>query len=368
MTRALLMVVLLLPATALAQDPIPSPSPADVAEPSLRITLPPAVDVGSALGARPRSSETIAVQAPERRRRRPSMVGYIEDASVVSQLRFRFDTGFGNSVPDRAEFFYAKCGCYQLDPEPFFDPEAPGPGPGVPMELDFQQFYLFGELAASDRFSVFAELPFRAIQPQGFFDFGPGYDPWPDQSGLADIRFGAKAGLFAGEDGGVTLQLRASAPSGEASKGTSTDSWSIEPALLFHGNVSDRVGLEGQFGFWHPFGGSTAIPDINDAEHFSGNVLFYGFGPSVDLFSNGSSRLSGVVELVGWRVLNGQQTQCFADAPCIFDAEGVNIANLKVGGRGTFAERHSLYVGYGWALTDEDWYDKILRIEYRVGF
>jgi hypothetical protein len=37
-----------------------------------------------------------------------SMVGYVDDAIVASQIRFRFDAGFHDNAPDRAEFFYAQ--------------------------------------------------------------------------------------------------------------------------------------------------------------------------------------------------------------------------------------------------------------------
>jgi hypothetical protein len=35
----------------------------------------------------------------------PSMVGYVDDAIVGSQIRIRFDAGFHDTVPDRSEFF-----------------------------------------------------------------------------------------------------------------------------------------------------------------------------------------------------------------------------------------------------------------------
>ena len=41
------------------------------------------------------------------------MVGYIDDPVVSSKIRVRFETGMHNRAPDRAEFFYAKCGCYR---------------------------------------------------------------------------------------------------------------------------------------------------------------------------------------------------------------------------------------------------------------
>lgn len=42
-----------------------------------------------------------------------SMVGYIENAIVGSEVRIRFDAAFNDAFPDRAEFIYAKCGCYR---------------------------------------------------------------------------------------------------------------------------------------------------------------------------------------------------------------------------------------------------------------
>lgn len=306
---------------------------------------------------------------PERGRRRPSMVGYIEDPTVGSRIRLRFDTATGNEVPDRAEFFYAKCGCYQLDPEPYFDPEAPGPGPGVPTALDFQQFFVFGEYALQGRFSLFAELPIRAIQPDAFLDFGPDYVPFPDSSGIADVKVGAKAALVANDSRDLTVQLRVSMPTGDAAEGLGSDFWSIEPALLYQENISDRFRIEAQFGNWFPVGGADGVDSPDD---FSGEVLFYGFGPSFDVVSTDRIRFSPVVELVGWRVLSGFQTKCDAAGCGVvsedFEADGTNIVNLKVGARTMFADSNSLYVGYGWNLTDDHWYDKILRIEYRYGF
>lgn len=47
------------------------------------------------------------------------------------------------------------------------------------------------------------------------------------------------------------------------------------------------------------------------------------------------------------------------------DASGTNIVNLQLGGTRVSDTGHSLYVGYGHALTDETWYDEIVRFEYR---
>ena len=38
--------------------------------------------------------------------------GYIDGAAPVTQMRLRYDSMYGNNRPDRAEFFYPKCGCF----------------------------------------------------------------------------------------------------------------------------------------------------------------------------------------------------------------------------------------------------------------
>ena len=60
---------------------------------------------------------TIAAQAQEPRRQRPrplldsSNTGYVDNAIVGTRFSLRVDRAFGSDNPDRAEFFYAKCGC-----------------------------------------------------------------------------------------------------------------------------------------------------------------------------------------------------------------------------------------------------------------
>jgi hypothetical protein len=363
-----------LPLAAAAQEPDASTTAENILQNRSALKL-PTIDFGVADDLAPLAMGSIAQTQPPRApqtpppdagpRRRPSMVGYIEDARIVSQIRFRFDMGFGNDRPDRAEFFYPKCGCYQFVPAPLRDPDAPGPGPGIPTELNFQQFYALGEVSVGDRVSLFAELPARAVQPQGFVPNG--LAPWPDRAGLGDIRFGAKAAVFADDDRTLTLQVRASAPSGDAFKGLGTNNWSVEPALLYHQNVTDRIGFEAQIGNAHPFNGSVRTP-LGTSDDFSGDVFFYGFGPSFDLVSTDRVRFTPVVELVGWRVLGGFQTDCGAATDCHVDAQGVNVVNLKFGARTTVQERNSIYVGFGVGLTDEVWYDKLFRLEYRLGF
>jgi len=296
-------------------------------------------------------------------RRRGSMVGYIEDAIIGSKLRLRFDAGLHNPAPDRAEFFYAKCGCYRdllAPPDPNFDPDAPGPGPGLVTDLNFQQLYLQGEFAVRDRVSVVAEVPVRWIQPKAF-----AAGSFPNQSGIGDVRAGLKLALSTSDADSLTARVFAYVPTGSAEKGLGTDHASIEPALLYYHSISDRSAVEAQVGYWHPFGGSAGVPTAND-EKFAGGLFFYGVGASYELYQGDRARFAPVVELVGWRVSGGFQT---VPPPTVFEeASGINIVNLKIGGRITFDAGGSFYAGYGHRLTSDGWYDDIVRLEYRHSF
>jgi hypothetical protein len=143
-------------------------------------------------------------------------------------------------------------------------------------------------------------------------------------------------------------------------KGLGTNHWSIEPALLYSTAIGKYVGVEAEFGTVFPTDGSKGVPTASP-DKFAGKVIYYGVGPSVDIYSNGTTHVAPVVELVGWHVVDGYST--FENAP----ANGTNIVNLKVGGRVAFGA-NSLYVGWGKALTNASWYDQIVRFEYRYGF
>lgn len=354
---AALAIAIAIPVGAAGQDPgnTAAPGGAASAEPS-----------APKAGLAARAAAPIALQTggPSRStKRRGSMVGYIEDATIRTQLRIRYDDGWGVDSPDRAEFFYGKCGCYRdLAASPLLDPDAPGPGPGVVTGLAFKQLNVLGEFAVTDRVSVFGELPVRWIEAKRFV---PGTGSFDKQSGLSDITAGVKFSLLSDDARDVTLLLRASLPSGDSRKGLGTDHASLEPALLYNHAVNGKVSVESQFGVWNPIGGSRG-PQPTDGK-FAGSVLYYGIGPSFDAFDNGRIRFTPVVELVGWRVLKGFETATLL-TPIGGDAKGVNIVNLKFGARTSFDHGGSFYVGFGWHLTDAVWYDKLVRIEYRKGF
>jgi hypothetical protein len=305
-----------------------------------------------------------------------SMVGYIDDPIVGSQIRIRFDDAFDDAFPDRSEFFYAKCGCYrglQNAPPPAnlaFDPKAPGPGPGIPRAVNYQQLYMNGEYAPIRRFSVFVEVPIRFLQPQGT------PRAFSNQSGIGDVQAGFKLAAVATDHTYLTFQFRTYFPSGDAGRGLGTNHYSVEPSILLYHSLTSRFVLEGQVGDWHPIGGSSGVP-VGNSEGFAGDVFMYGLGPSYKLYSGSHFGLVPVVELFGWHVVSGFQTQIGGvNAPdsgtavggVSAEVGGMNIVNLKVGLRTNFGFHNSVYVGFGQALTHDDWYKHIVRVEYRYTF
>jgi hypothetical protein len=344
MRAAILILAILIPAIASADDTAAAPS----AE---------AAAVASAQVPRP------AVGPPEPKRR-ASMVGYIDDATIDDHVRLRFDLGWNNSVPDRAEFFYAQCGCNFAG--------APGPGnPGagdLVTRLNFQQVYVDGQYAflrrgGADRIAVYASVPFRILQPQEFL--GQTFTPplrntFTDSSGLADVRVGVKGSFVSNDDTTLSGQVQVYFKTGDAKQGLGTNHNSVEFSLLLKQYVDERWQVEAEFGDWHPTSGSTSPT----GQKYSGDVLYYGVGPSYQLFTRRRLSFAPVVELVGWHVLGGQQ-QNFGT---LQSAEGINIVNVKFGARTTFDNGSSVYVGYGRGLTDAVWYRNIFRVEYRYVF
>ena len=308
----------------------------------------------------------------ENRPRLPgSMVGYIDDPIPESQIRIRFDDAFDDQFPDRSEFFYAKCSCYrglQTAIPPAYDPNASGPGPGVPNSLNYQQLYMNVEYSPYRRFSAFVEVPIRWLQPQGFQPIPP-FPAFSNQSGLSDVTAGLKFAVVASEGTYVTFQFMSYFPTGDSSQGLGTNHYSIEPSLLLYHRLSSRFMLEGELGDWHPIGGSAGVPTAG-SEGFAGDIFFYGIGPSYRLYSGNRVQVAPVVELVGWHVLSGFQTQPVTGPVDGAAAEvgGMNIVNLKVGVRTSIGLHDSFYVGFGQALTHDDWYEHILRLEYRHTF
>jgi hypothetical protein len=292
----------------------------------------------------------------------PSMVGYIDNAVVHSEVRVRFDAAMDDTTPDRAEFFYAKCGCYAFLPlsTGAQDLRTPGPGPGIPRAVNFQQLYFYGEYAPHPHFSLFMQLPFRWLQAQSL----PGVaQAFPNAGGFGDVQVGLKFAPLVSPRHYLTFQFRAYTPTGDAGLGLGTHHYSVEPSLLYYQRLTERASVEAEVGDTHPLGTSSGVPTVGSSG-FAGDVFFYGVGPSYQFVRDEKFGVAGVLEVVGWNVRSGFVTSNGAPV----STSGVNIVNMKVGPRMSFGAHHSWYIGYGIGLTSEKWYRQIFRTEYRYSF
>jgi hypothetical protein len=265
-------------------------------------------------------------------------VGYIDSAIPATQFRLRSDIAYGNDRPTRAEFFYAR--------------GAPlGPGLPVPeTSVDYQDISSYLELALDDCTSIFGELPVRFINP----------DINDNSAGLGDSNVGIKRALIFNSEEVVSFQLKVYIPSGDADRGLGNHHTTIEPGLLCYKKLNCSWALEGELRYWVP---------VDGTEGFEGEVIRYGAGVSCKSFQNCHVSVSPVAEFVGWTVLSGKVAVTESPgAVQIEDATGDTIVNVKVGLRFGFGPCRQAYFGYGRALTGDQWYDDVFRLEYRRFF
>lgn len=282
---------------------------------------------------------------------------YIDNAVISNMFRFRVDTAYNNSLPDRAEFFYGQCGC--------FGGNARGPGspavignPGSPgianSNVDYQEFVPYFERAFSKRFSMFAETPFRLINP----------DMTQNTGGLSDMNFGFKSSIVSSNHQYLTAQFRVYVPTGDARSGLGNGHTSLEPGLLYLSRRNDRLIIQSEFRVWIPLSDAQA-----QGRNFAGTILRYGIGGGYDLLNLDTCgqrrRLTGTFETVGWTITSGQGFD--ATSNTLFNASGDTIVNVKSGLRYTFGRR-SLAGSYGKPVTGDRWYSDMFRVEYRYAF
>ncbi|HEX5272087.1 MAG TPA: transporter [Gemmataceae bacterium] len=278
--------------------------------------------------------------------------GSVDDAVPFTHVRLRFDAAYDDNRPDRAEFFYGKCGCFTNgNAGALFDPHAPGPlRPET--SVDYQEVSTYFEYAVGTRFSAFVEVPVRLINPEQN----------SDHTGIGDMNVGAKFAMISGDDTVLTFQGRVYIPTGDAAEGLGTDHTSLEPAILLYQRLCDRVALQAEFRDWIPIGGTD----------FEGNIVRYGLALNWLALDRPGFRVMPVTEVVGWTVLSGKELTVAGPK----DATDETIVNAKFGARLGFGDLEDrgllsgsdLYIGYGRALTGTVWYKDIFRVEYRMRF
>lgn len=263
-------------------------------------------------------------------------VGYITSAVPFDQIRMRYDSAYNNNpFTSRSEYFYAAS-------QPI--------GPGLPRperSVDYQDLSLYGETVLGGDCSIFGEMALRWLNPEIN----------NNAMGLADMTVGAKWAFCRTEDSLFTFMLRGYIPTGEAGRGLGTRHYSIEPGLLGLYRLNDRINIESELAYWAPIGGSD----------FAGSIVRYGLGASYNLWADDVRSIAPVVEAVGWTAVEGLKSSLQPNGiPLIEGAAGDTIVNLKLGVRGRVGPNSDVYVGYGHVLTDQRWYQDIVRVEFRM--
>jgi len=266
-----------------------------------------------------------------------SGVAEIDSATIGYQIRSRFDLAYGADKINRGEYIWAS-------------PAAVGNGPiDVESNVDYQTVTTYLEYALSSQFSVFVQGGFLAVNPRLN----------SNASGTGDVQAGFKYGLIQESDTLVTFQMKFHADNGDADRGLGTGHFSIEPGILFLRQY-DCVVLEGELKQW------TAI---DGTDPFQGTLIQYGLGASTNLEPWGLPDVRPVVELTGWSFFDGQtRYQNAAGAVITEDASGDTIINARIGTRLNLTDTTDLYLGHGWALTDEQIYEDMFRVELRLAF
>lgn len=277
--------------------------------------------------------------------------GYIDNARPVTMFRLRGDFAYKNNRPDRAEFFYPKCGC-------FGTPDAKGPPASEPdTNIDYQEILPYFEYAVTPNLSFFVTVPVRFINPTLN----------RNAAGLSDVQFGSKFAFINNADRAYSLQVMVTTPTGDGRLGLGQENWRIEPGLLFLEQLSCR---------WGVFGEVKDSIFLTRSSNFTGNVMRYGLGTSYAVVQSETGYVAPVAEFVGWSVFSGRELAAF-DTPRNGSAAGDTIVNAKVGVRigwggpnrdAQLPGGSDIYIGYGRALTGEFWYKDMLRLEYRKTF
>jgi hypothetical protein len=324
--------------------------------------------------------------------------GYLDSAIPMTMVRLRTDAAYDLNRPDRAEYIYGTWAELGFHPHGinhggvFFDPNARGPSQ-IAASLNYQEISAYAEYAFNNRWSAFIEVPYKMMNfkhiqedpdvertPTGGFypepDLGEAEDNDNNPNGFSDIQFGFKAAMIACPNQYLTFQFRSYAPTGNARLGLGTGHWSMEPSLLYYEKM-DNWTLQGQFTVWVPINGGPA----------AGPILQYGAGLGYDIYKRGKMRVVPILEVVGWTVLYGFESEAETPGvltPIIFpsnnegltlpvthgveNAAGATIVDVKGGVRTYLGTNSDFYVGYGHAVTGSRWYNDIIRVEYRYKF
>lgn len=264
----------------------------------------------------------------------------IDVTQPFNNLRMRVDCAYNLKQPDRAEFYWAR------------PTSLGGVGPNLPeRSLDYQDIRFQLEMGGP-KFSAATDIPIRVLDP----------DINPNTAGFADMNLTTKLVMIDGERWQITQYFRTYFNTGFSPRGLGTGHISIEPGFLARMKWSDRTYFHAEAKFWIPTPGH-----LDQA----GEVLRFGVGVSHVWFETDSFAAMPTLELVGWSVLDGLETTYPTGALVEVDPEG--IFNVYPGIRFVRDAESDLGlaelgISGGAALTTNQWYETLIRVEARFSF
>jgi hypothetical protein len=272
---------------------------------------------------------------------------WIDTTQPLQNCRIRADGATDWEFPDRIEYFWSK---------------TPGPK-GAQMDfpfgerhVDYQEVSFYIE-RGGERFSVGTDLPIRAIDPVDR----------RNTTGFADMRVTTKTVLLDGKDWQLTQVFHTHLPTGSFRRGTGNGHVSLEPGVAWRYKWSDVTYIHGDLTYWFPIAA--------DPFH-SGQMFNYGIGISHIWIDGDKWALMPTLELNAWTLLDGRQTFP-GDIDDPLDPRGeidtLSILNIHPGLRwvcdtaGDCGVRE-FGISSGIAVTEDHWYEEILRLELRWVF
>jgi hypothetical protein len=278
---------------------------------------------------------------------------FIDTTQPLKNCRVRFDFAWDQEFPDRAEYFWRKSALVQIDPMTgnAFDEKPFEPS------VDYQDIRFMIE-RGTDQFSVATELPLRIVDPV----------VRRNTAGFGDMNVTTKTVLLNGRRWQLAHVFRSYFPTGSFRRGTGNGHVSLEPGVAYRYKFSDITCLHGDLKFWFPLGADPI---------YGGQFLNYGIGISRVAVDRDDFAVIPTLELVAWTVLDGAQTPPSADNnPVGFEPQEIDnmsIVNICPGVRfvwenGNDCGTRELGISSGLALSDDHWYETILRIDLRWSF
>jgi hypothetical protein len=247
----------------------------------------------------------------------------------------RINQGWSMNFPDRAEYWWRK----QLSGGNG-QPQAP-----IPHTIDVSQFNLFTEVA-SGRFGLRVNMPYNRDEGDGVTN-----------SGFGDVSIATKALWLDAPVVQIAFQFTTFIPSGSAANRVGTGHTSLEPALLYGFRLAENTFLQAETALWIPVGGTSGAAGSIFHYHMSLNQLLW--RPCCDL------QLIGTLELNGWVVLNGTQSDPDTLQPV---TAGPDLTSAGPGLRIVVCDRIDFGLGSQFALSTQRWAEELIRFDFRWRF